>query len=128
MCSSPWGHKESATTEWLNWTEPLQYQFTFSTFLHLLLRNRLNDQRTQIDKTSLRRDLSIRWLIKTSNIINYSIFQINLLAKFKQDLTIYKEALTQMTETHIEVLQAYSPKKGKYGCLEMELAFIEHLI
>ena len=33
-----------------------------------------------------------------------------------------------MTETHIEVLQAYSPKKGKYGWLEMELIFIEHLI
>ena len=25
---SPWGHKESDTTEWLNWTEPRKYSFT----------------------------------------------------------------------------------------------------
>ena len=24
-CCSPWGHKESDTTEWLNWTEPINY-------------------------------------------------------------------------------------------------------
>ena len=31
-CSSPWGHKESDTTEWLNWTE-LNQTPTFSKFL-----------------------------------------------------------------------------------------------
>ena len=24
-CCNPWGHKESDTTEWLNWTEPFSY-------------------------------------------------------------------------------------------------------
>ena len=24
-CCSPWGHKELDTTEWLNWTEPIQF-------------------------------------------------------------------------------------------------------
>ena len=25
-CCSPWGHKESDTTDWLNWTDPLQLE------------------------------------------------------------------------------------------------------
>ena len=30
VCCSPWGHKESDTTVWLNWTEP--YRISFSQF------------------------------------------------------------------------------------------------
>ena len=29
-CCSPWGHKESDTTEWLNWTETLNFLCNFS--------------------------------------------------------------------------------------------------
>ena len=39
-CCSPWGHKESDTTEWLNWTEPnlfsVKILFVFSPFIFFL--------------------------------------------------------------------------------------------
>ena len=34
VCCSPWGHKESDTTEWLNWTESLQLCPTLCNSLH----------------------------------------------------------------------------------------------
>ena len=37
-CYSPWGHKESDTTEWLNWTEDS------SSWFHLRLRTHLTNQ------------------------------------------------------------------------------------
>jgi len=33
-CCSPWGCKESDTTEWLNWTEP-EHSHTLSTYIHM---------------------------------------------------------------------------------------------
>ena len=35
-CCSPWGHKESDTTEWLNWTERVKHTCMFSFLLHVL--------------------------------------------------------------------------------------------
>ena len=49
-CCSPWGHKESDTTEWLNWTEPVPHgQLTEqeSCQLQLITNHRFSSEFTQ---------------------------------------------------------------------------------
>ena len=38
-CFSPWGHKESDTTEWLNWSYCYKYWTIFLTFYYCINRN-----------------------------------------------------------------------------------------